>query len=90
MARKDGYRHSAPHQRGVERTPKTTRCPDTGKQRYPSGDAAVTALHKAHRARHWAALDESDTRRHECRHYYCKACRGWHTTSLEVWWRKAA
>lgn len=90
MARKNGSRHAAPHLRSVERAPRTTRCPDTGKRRYPSSDAAVTALHKAQRARRWAALDEMSSRRRECRHYYCTSCRGWHTTSIEVWFGAAA
>lgn len=56
------------------------RCP-TGKVRYRDSREAVAALHGSARARHWADLDGSFTRRQEVRHYACHACQGWHLTS---------
>ena len=55
-------------------------CP-TGKVRFRDSREAVAALHGAARARHWASLEGSSTKRGEVRHYECHACRGWHLTS---------
>ncbi len=57
------------------------RCQATGKRRYRDKRESVVVLHRARTARHWAALDGTETRRDEVRAYDCTHCRGWHATS---------
>ena len=65
--------------------PKLARCPKAGKRRFRDQHEAVRALHRAAVARQYAAADESETNRHECRAYRCPSCRGWHLTSQPTW-----
>lgn len=55
-------------------------CP-TGKVRFRDHREAVVALHDASNARHFAALTQGSTSRHECRAYSCGQCHGYHLTS---------
>ena len=55
---------------------------DSGKIRYRDHAAAVSALHSAATARHFAELAGNDTRRRESRIYGCAMCQGFHLTSM--------
>lgn len=55
-------------------------CP-SGKVRYRDHSAAVSALHSADTARHFAELEGTATRRRETRIYACGLCHGFHLTS---------
>ncbi len=58
------------------------RCEASGKRRFRDHREAVEALHRAATQRRWAAEDAEHSRRQEVRSYRCKACRGWHLTSM--------
>ena len=61
--------------------PAISRCPVTGKVRFPDSISATRALHQAVLARAYAELAGSPSRRTECRKYECRLCGGWHLTS---------
>ncbi|MGA4507263.1 hypothetical protein ACQB6R_06065 [Propionibacteriaceae bacterium G1746] len=60
-------------------------CEVTGKRRFRDHREAVQALHAARNSRKTAAELGQGSSRQECRSYACKACRGWHLTSLPAW-----
>lgn len=59
------------------------KCPASGKVRFRDQREAVRALQSCNNARLRAAEFGAESRRRECRTYYCDDCRGWHTTSQE-------
>lgn len=61
------------------------KCPASDKTRYRDQREAVRALHSCVNARHRAADRGTESRRNECRTYYCDDCHGWHTTSQADW-----
>ncbi len=60
------------------------KCPASGKVRFRDQREAVRALQSCDNARQRAAELRAESRRRECRTYYCDDCRGWHTTSQET------
>src|SRR5262245_53459353 len=72
------------------RRPNLGKCPTTGKTRFRDKREADRAVQKATTARKNAAEMGVTSRRHECRTYFCDACKGWHITSQETRLRKLA
>lgn len=58
-------------------------CPASGKVRFRDQREAVRALYVCSNERQRAAERGVESRRRECRTYYCDDCRGWHTTRQE-------
>lgn len=52
-----------------------------GKVRFRDRREALNVLHHAQKARYWATLDGTETRRAEVRCYTCERCSGVHLTS---------
>ena len=70
------------HRRSSRRhLPRPDLCPVTGKVRWPDSKAAVEVLHRSRTAASMAEADGLTSRRREVRHYWCPACKGFHTTS---------
>jgi hypothetical protein len=61
------------------------RCRPSGKRRFRDKLEATKALHRATTSRHIAEMGETNSRRRECRAYWCDGCAGWHLTSHLDW-----
>lgn len=59
----------------------TSKCWQTGKLRYPDQSAAKDALTSIAYRRALASRGSGESRRSECRAYWCPRCHGWHLTS---------
>lgn len=61
------------------------KCPYSGKVRYRDAKEATRALHRSHNARAIELNTIGESRRRECRAYWCEKCEGMHTTSQTEW-----
>jgi len=59
----------------------TSRCWKTGKLRYPDHAAAKDTLTAIAYQRAFSTREPGESRRGECRAYWCQHCHGWHLTS---------